>query len=326
MHFHIKTLSSSFLLIFCFFSLNSYQIFIIPKCEVFFIVLFFFSIMFWARDSAGGEWVEWIADAEIVYATNDNINNGMIGPAEESEQVVTPSLLLGRIYQITDFSRLFLTANFSKGFHHNFDDLDFTDIGITTTLRHKLGIGLFKPWVGTSVTYTDINSKSRIREGHRYAIGLSVGKRIHERIDIHAAYAYDNRNSIDSEPAIPPLPGNVYDLKGHKVSAGANIVALENALVSFNYSYRDGDTASSCKAEFIPFPIVQAITVDDGFPKGEFCAYRMESTKSFYAANLSYSFLNGHASANLGYEHIVGKAKDFEYRSNIIIFGINYSY
>ena len=49
---------------------------------------------------ASAEWTEWLADAEISYTFQDNINHAMFDSAEQSDQAWSTNLLLGRVYQM----------------------------------------------------------------------------------------------------------------------------------------------------------------------------------------------------------------------------------
>ncbi len=278
-----------------------------------------------AEAEANAEWVEWIADAELAYETNSNINNAVFESAEENETIVSPFVSLGRVYQLTDLTRLTFTVDATAGFHREFEKLDYNSFGLSVSARHKLGIGPTVPWIKAAARANRINSRSDLRTGQKYEISLQAGKRINERLDGSVTYTYDNRDSDDSTPIIAGLPGNVYDLQGHKVGANVNFLVWDNIMWSLAYAYRRGDIASTCTPDILPIvmSVVDAVTEDDAIPG---CAYRMDAATNQISTNLSYTFLQGHAAFSVGYNRREGVKENFSYINDIWRARINYSY
>ncbi|MFQ5543385.1 MAG: hypothetical protein ACE5FY_03425 [Nitrospiria bacterium] len=268
---------------------------------------------------ARSEWVEWIADGEIGYAFNDNMTNGMFDSAKEEEQIFEPSISAGRIYQMTDFTRLALTADVKYQYHKTFSRLDNIAFGSTLGVEHKFGIGPFIPWIRTDLSAARIESRSRFRDGAKYVVGLRVGKRLHERVDLQAGYVFDTRKSDRSR---------VFDLEGHRGIVKASFLMTKWTLFSIGYGLRDGNTVSNCRQEIIDSGVLSGIiegtpVLDDALPG---CAYKTTSTTQDLAADLSYAFFSGHASFNLGYVYKRSTASKFTYKNNIYRSSLNYSF
>ncbi len=289
-----------------------------------FLFVFALVSLVFPLSSGAAEWGEWITDAEIVYSSSNNINNAVINRAKEKEAIITPSLSLGRVNQLTDFTRVILSADISGASHSEFSRLNYNTFGLTTGIRSKLGVGPNHPWLGADLSVSRINSESKLRSGNKYLLNLSFSKRLGSRTDFVLGYTYDNRNSDDPEPLNADFPGAVYDLEGHAASANLNLLVTQKALLSLGYSFRRGGIASTCKPDFIPWDVVEAIAKDDAMPG---CAYNLDADVNTWSSNLNYALFDGHASMYVGYDYIDGRARadgSVNYKTNIWRIGIVY--
>ena len=100
-----------------------------------------------------GEWVEWVANAEVERASNSNINNGVYSFDEYSDSYTLGRVALGRIYQIDNFSRFSLTLDAETAFHEKFDKLDYTNLGGTAVYRRKFGFGVQAPRLAATAAH-----------------------------------------------------------------------------------------------------------------------------------------------------------------------------
>lgn len=299
------------------------------------INLLFFAGLMSSFGTAHAAWVEWIADAEIGYTFNDNINNSVFDSAKEDEHVFTPSLSLGRIYQLTNFTRLSATVDVAGQFHADFSRLNNISAGPAVAIRHKFGIGSFVPWVRAEATAALIESRSELRDGQIYTLGVQAGKRLHERVDVLIGYMYDHRNvSSESSEHVHMndiISDDVYKLRGHKGFTNFNLLVAENLLLTLGYSLRDGDVAATVDSSRISmmeamniWGITEAHVFDDDAISGS--AYRVKATTHNFLAGLSYAFMKGHASANIGYQYYNGEASELTYVNNVFLASLNYSY
>lgn len=281
------------------------------------------------------EWTEWLADTEISYTFEDNINHAVFDAAEESDHVWNALVSAGRAYQLSDNTRFFVDARLDGSIHQDFDRLDQLNTGVSLSARHKFGLGLYQPWIRASASTSYIFSRSRIREGHKTTVGIDIGKRLHERLGLTLNYLFDFRNSedsrrIDANKLIgvginPGKSSSVYDIKGHSVGVQFDTLLTQQWLLVLAYNFRAGDIVSSNRPALIPRlnNIVEAIANDDAFPGW---AYRADGKTHRYSVDANYAFLKGHASFNVGYEYVESDAGSFTYRNNLLRVNFNYSF
>jgi len=274
------------------------------------------------------EWAEWIADAEIESSTDDNINHGVFASEKRSDTSYTPKLTAGRILQLADYSRLSLTGRYTAELHNNIRQLSSHNFGGTLAIQHKFGLGPFVPWLRANASAMRINSRSNIRDGQSYIFGLQAGKRLNDRLSLRLAYSHDIRKGPASSPVsgITPNPGGrVFDMQGNSASLGLDALLTERTLLRVGYTFRRGDIVATraWNPATASSPYVLAVTTDDAIPG---TAYRLNAQVHTYRADISHSFLGGHASADIGYERRSSKTGLFTYTNNIFRANVIYSY
>jgi len=281
---------------------------------------------------ARAEWVEWVVDAELGVQHNSNINRSLIESDERSDSIFLPSVALGRYYQLTNTTRLRLTANGWGEMHNTYDLLNSTTVGSTVALRHKFGIGPKIPWLQAEVYYGLVDVRDDVRDGTLSEIRLRVGKRLTSRLDGSLGYEYSLRDGGDGEVTMKNtmfgIDTDVYDQKRHMLSLEANYLITDYAMLTAGYSYGNGDFDSACTADTFDslWPTieqdVEALTSDqvfDGF------VYRVKGWVNVWSLNLSYA-LGGHASLNLGYQYDSGKLDKLSYNNSIVQGSFLYRY
>lgn len=279
------------------------------------------------------EWEEWLADAEISFAAEDNISRAIFAQDERSDQYWDGLVSLGRLYHFSGFTRMDISAQIDGRVHHKYSGLNQVTPGIKIGIRHKLGLGAYQPWIKAYVSSGHIFSRSKIRQGFLTHAGLRLGKPLNERIDVELSYRFDHRASRDSRTISrqrllgagldPEISSSVYDLTGHSAELQLNVAITEQLLVNLGYTFRSGDivsTNSTSRAARLE-RVADAITNDDALPGW---TYRADGITNAYSINASYAFLQGQALINLNYQHIAAHAKSFTYRNNV--FRINLGY
>jgi len=295
------------------------------------IFVFLCGIIFLGNSSnSKAEWVEWIADAEVCFTYNDNINRSLFNDERTSNTAHSSYVSLGRYKQLTDSTRLRVTTDLEIGTYNKFELLNYSSAGVTLALRHKLGIGPNVPWLGAHVSATTMNVRDNVRDSSLYNLGLQVGKRFSPRFDGEIKYEYKLRDGEDGEITMKNImhgiDTDVFDQKSHTLSFIANYLASRKVLMTVGYSYRDGDFDSNCSLGNFETvwheEKVHATTSDKVFGG---LVYRLEGGAHVLSLGASYA-LGGHASLNLGFQRQEGKGNTFRWKSSIVHASFIYSY
>lgn len=301
------------------------------------VSLFLFVFLFCCTQNARAEWVDWILYGQFNYFYTDNINYSATKFDEaKSDNIFGGFGALGRVYQLGDSTRLYATLNLGGQLHNEWSTLDYSEIGGNLSIRHKFGLGTQQFWLRGGFNFRNIFSKSIIRDGQVYTGEFSIGKRLHERINPQAGYAFDARDGVNADPIAEwegkptGLTGDVFNHQGNQLKAKVDVLVSNTALLIGNYAFRRGDATSTCTPTSFGMAlnggIVSAATIDDVFGG---CAYRFDATTHTIGIDLNQAFLSGHGAFNIGYQFGTGDAHNgmgYDYRNNIFRVNLMFNY
>jgi len=277
---------------------------------------------------ARAEWVDWIADAEVDLRYTDNLNNSAFNADEEQDFFWIPAARGGRIFQLTDRTRMSLAAEVAGEIYHEFDGLDAIEAGGSLGLTHKFGVGR-APWLRASFFggYKEVRESER--SGPRLEAGLEIGKRFSPRFDASLAYLYTNRDGGDGvAPMGSTLPTDVFDQQYHLITLSGNFLLAPPLLVTAGYTFRTGDFDSACTPGNAGEALsrekgnIEAIALDGVFGG---CVYRLDGTGHSGFINFSYGFTN-RLSLDLGYRYLWGKGDSLTYERNTVQLALLFRY
>ncbi len=232
---------------------------------------------------AQAEWGEWITEVDARYADHDNINYSAFANDELNDRALIVSGSFGRYLQLTNATRLRLTADLEAGTFDKYDKLDYTSIGLSAAVTHKLGLGAEAPWVRGQVSVSSLNVDSNMRDSKIYEIGVQTGKRFTPRLDGQIGLTYRSRDGKNGPVVDPALPTELFDQKNVTLSVEGNYLLTERLALTLGYSYRDGDFDSACTGGNVATVLaseganVKALAFDDAYDLAQpMCAYKLE--------------------------------------------------
>lgn len=273
-----------------------------------------------------GEWVEWIADAEISYASIDNLNLSAFSDDTHSDERLALNTIFGRIYQFNGFTRMSVAIELDAEKYLDFDSLDNKQFAANFGIRHKFGLGFYQPYLQFNINYSHKEVEWDANSTDILFSTLEFGQHINNQLSLAASIDFTSAEGEAGWVIIPELSSDVYDQTFMHVSFFADYIISQDWLVSVSYAYRQGDFQSSCSkanvAKVLEVENVLAITKDDIFGG---CVYKLDGSSHIYSALLSYS-LTSHSAINFVMEHYQGEADVLDYQNTSYSLSFNYRY
>jgi len=299
--------------------------------HLFLIMLLTFLIMINSAVSIRAEWVDKIIETSIGAEYNDNVNNSYFDSVKKEDYLFLPSVSLGRVYQLGDFTRFSITGDLKGEFYKDIYSLNSGYMGTTLGLSRKLGLGPYKPWLKIHGSGGYLTVNDRIRDSWLFEGGATLGKRILERLDAQIGYLFDYRDGQSGIEVTSDISSDVFDQDGHTGFVRLSYLLLNDLLFSLGYAIRDGDIASTCNSEIAGKVIdsVDAISLDDAyynvFNERPICTYRMRALTHRIALGAVYA-IDHHFSVNIRYSYLKGSASGWDYNTNKVNLSLNYSF
>jgi hypothetical protein len=262
----------------------------------------------------------WFYDVEGGFVYNDNWSRAEHSNDIEGDTALEVSGSAGRFYELEDGKSFTITGQLSGQAFADYDGLNNVRLGLNASLRKKFGLGAYTPWasIGAGVARGEFNND--IRDSWFYSVTLSAGKRLSDRWDVGGNLMYEWRDGDEHGPQKAMGPGNpiyddlisgmglnatsdadVYDQQAWSISLFADYSFTDKTLVSFGYSYRDGDITSTGTPSAKIITAADAIQLDKTFDNGKY-AYRLDAITHSFRILVSHA-VTDNASLNLGYEY-----------------------
>lgn len=288
------------------------------------VLLGVFSIS--ASTLSHAEWVEWVLDPTVELRNDSNINLSAFSADEESDTTLRLALEGGRYYQISDRSRLRLTANLEAQNYDEFDLLNSVAISGKIAVIHKLGLGKKAGWISPHLTFGYNDVKDDIRSGNFSDLGITAGKRLSDRFDMSASLVYSKAKGKEGPQIVPTISSDVFDQDHWTASLQGNFLITNRLLLLAAIKHFDGDFVSACTVGNVGTVLakekVEAITADAVFGG---CVYRLNGDGNSASLDLSYA-TGRHSSLNIGVDYQKGKADVLEYQNTALRASFLYRY
>lgn len=272
--------------------------------------------------AAGASWL-FEADTGLVHETN-------VGLAQkardvQSDTALSTSISTGLAIPLDDRNIASVTGDVSGNGYAQLHGLSNLGVGLTTALRSKLGLGSAAPWLRVWGSGARLEYDDSVRDGWRYRLGASGGKRVGERWDLRLDYTFEERMADHAKRSSARLPGDVFDTTSHTYSGRVDFQYNEALSVSAGYALREGEVVSTTRRNAEIFAGSTALTPDRPFGP-DFLAYKIDATVHILSFALSFA-LGERSSLNVGYERQIGLGRGgLDYFNDVFRAGVLLTY
>lgn len=272
-------------------------------------LVFWSLLLFLGVNGAQGDWIR---DFRGDVSYNDNLSNSNRSADERDDFFFTGRVALGWFGGLTDDLRLTAMADLDGRAFARYDDFNSLTISSSAALRYRFGLGAMAPFVRVEASGGYAAFHQSFQSGGRFRTGITVGKRIVERLVLDASYFYEE---IGGEI-------RVFDRFSHIFALNAAFDLSERTRLSAGYELRGGEVVSYAVP---PRPDIVAIanarrTVDTfGQP---YVAYNFDAVTNILSLGVSQA-LTESLSANARYEWRRTNRSDISYTNNILQLSIH---
>jgi hypothetical protein len=245
---------------------------------------------------------DWIFAASGAFKHDNNIGN-----AESSASMVADSRaeamasLLQLIPLGAGFS-LSAGADLSGQFYDHVSGLNNASLEGMLSLKKKWGLGASAFWSRVGISVGRVDYDDGYRDATLYCASIEVGKRLDERWNLWAKYAFERRRAAPAESEIYDVSGDVFSERGQSFKAGVEYSLNERMSLTVGSLLRRGDVISTTQPGAGIFANSKAVAPDPTFGPGAY-AYRLEGTTFGARLGLEYS-LSTHNLIGFGFQRL----------------------
>jgi hypothetical protein len=238
------------------------------------------------------------ADASVRYDNN-------VGNAESRADIARDTIIGARlsVFQLFPLGQSYsLTVGGDLGGEsfHRLTGLGNVSVDGVLALKKKWGIGAFAPWARAGVTAGRLSYDDSYRNAWDYRATLASGRRIDERWNLWAEYAFERRAAAAQEEEVPGLSGDAFSQDSHNIGINVEYSLSQNAFLALGLVGRHGDVTSTASPGPKVFFAAKALAEDPAFGP-DFYAYRLIGTTYGFRLGLNYA-PTAHSLLGCGFE------------------------
>ena len=245
---------------------------------------------------------DWILAASAALNHDSNAGN-----AENSASVLADSRAEANVslLQQMPFGEGFSLAaggDLSGEFYDHLSGLNNATVDAILSLKKKWGLGAFAPWSRVGISAGRVDYDDRYRDATLYSVSLDAGKRLNERWNLWAKYAFERRRAAPAESDIYGASSDVFSQRGQSLKLGGQYSLSERLSLSFGSLWRHGDVISTNQPGADIFGNSKAVALDPTFGPDAY-AYRLIGRTFGARLGLDYS-LTAHSLVGFGFQRL----------------------
>jgi hypothetical protein len=219
---------------------------------------------------------------------DDNVGNAQnhIDRVSDSKAAANASL-----FQLIPFGEGYTLAaggDLSGQLYDRLTGLRNASIDGLLSLKKKWGLGALAPWVRAGISIGRSDYEDGYRNATIYRASLETGKRLDERWNLWAKYAFERRHAAPARSEIYGISSDAFSQEGRSFTAGVQYSLSERTSLSIGSILRHGDVVSTTQAADYDFTAFKAIAPDPTFGPDAY-AYRLSGTTYGVRLGLEYS-------------------------------------
>ena len=258
---------------------------------------------------------DWVLDLRTDVLYDDNLSHSNREADERDDGSNGAAIHAGRFDQLTDDLRLAVTADVAARTWWQYGDFNEVAAGGTASLRYRFGLGALAPFLRVEGSAAYAAVEDELQAGGRYRAGVTIGKRLTERLALDLSYGYEQREGRL----------RVFEQKGHTLSVRAAFDLTSTTQVSAGYQVRWGEVVSYAMP---PRPDVVALA-NARLPVRTFgdpyVAYNLDARTHTFWCGLSQA-LTDWLAVSVRYEHQATARGHLHYRNNLFTAAIDASF
>lgn len=219
---------------------------------------------------------------------DNNVGNAQYYDDIIADTIIGARLSLFQLYPIGEGYSLSVSADLSGESFHRLTGLNNATIDGAVALKKKWGLGAFAPWIRAGMSIARSDYDDNYRNASIYRVTLAAGRRIDERWNLWAEYAFERQAAATQEQEEPGISGDAFSQDGSRIAAHVEYSLNETMFLNLVLSVRHGDVVSTTLSEDRIYPAARAIADDPTFGPDAY-AYKLTGTTYGFRVGINYS-------------------------------------
>jgi hypothetical protein len=231
---------------------------------------------------------DWTVGADAQARHDNNVGNAAYPADIIADTVIGGHLSLYQVMAFGEGYSLSAGGDLSGETFHRLDGLSNASLGGGLSLKKKWGLGAFAPWIRVAASIARSDYHDDYRNASVYRTTLTAGRRIDDRWNLWADYAFESRAAATQEQQEPGISGDAYSQESHRLAMNVEYAFNEVLAFGANLSARHGDIVTTTFSEYRIYDAARAIAEDPAFGPNAY-AYKLIGTTYGFRLGIDYS-------------------------------------
>ena len=250
---------------------------------------------------------DWILSASGALNHDNNVGNAQNAASMVADSRAAAMASLLQQVPLGGGLSLAAGADLSGQIYDHLSGLNDASLEGMVSLKKKWGLGALAFWSRAGISVGRADYDDGYRDATLYSAYLEVGKRLDERWNLWANYAFERRRAAPAESEIYGVSSDVFSQRGLILKTGVQYSLNERMSLSVGSLLRHGDVISTALPGAVIYDNSKAVAPDPTFGP-EAYAYRLEGRT--FGARLGLEYLLGtHHVIGVGFQRMTTRAR-----------------
>jgi hypothetical protein len=249
---------------------------------------------------------DWTLGAGATLRHDNNVGNARAASDIVADSSIGARLSIFQLFPLDDSYSVTLGSDLSGESFHRLTGLNNASLDGELALKKKWGLGAFAPWARAGVSVGRLNYDDSYRNAWDYRAALASGRRVDERWNLWAEYAFERRAARAQMPEEPGLSGDAYSQNSHNVGLNLEYSLSANTFSTVGLLARRGDVVTTSGDGAKIYYDSRALAADPAFGPDAY-AYKLTGTTYGFRVRINYS-PTPHSLLGCGFERLDTRA------------------
>jgi hypothetical protein len=245
---------------------------------------------------------DWTLGAEASLRHDTNVGNAESPPNIIPDSTIGARLSIFQLFPVSGSYSVTVGADLGGEAFYRLTGLNNASADAVFALKKKWGLGPFVPWARVGVSAGRLSYDDSYRNAWDYRATLASGRRIDERWNLWAEYAFERRSAKSPDEEVPGFSGDAYSQSSHTIGANLEYAVSERAFLALGLLARHGDIVSTTGRGTQILFASRALAEDPAFGT-DFYAYRLTGTSYGFRVGINYA-PTPHSLLGCGFERL----------------------
>lgn len=245
---------------------------------------------------------DWILAGSAALNHDNNVGNAENAASVVADSRADATVSLLQQIPLGDGFSLATGGDLSGQLYDHLTGLNNASVEGILSLKKKWGLGAFAPWSRAGISVGRVDYGDRYRDATLYSASLEAGKRLDERWNLWAKYAFEWRRAAPAESDLDGVSSDVFSQRAGSFKIGFQYSINERVSLSFGSLWRHGDVISTTQPGAGIFGNAKAVAADPTFGPDAY-AYRLAGTTFGARLGLEY-LLTTHSLIGVGFQRL----------------------